>query len=110
VITVYFNCDDYITKLKKKHLGAVYTNGCKWRSYFFPLFSVLHKYKEMDFTQVFHVNLTHFVLAKHKFYYQLVAKYLYTLNKAPTCFGQDVWSENVGALCYVAIYIATSWW
>jgi len=64
----------------------------------------------MDFTQVFHVKLTLFLLATHKFHYQLVAKYLYILYKAPTCFGQDVWPENVGALCniyniYIFVYI-----
>jgi len=102
VITVYFNCDDYISKYKN-HLGAVYINGCKWHSYFLPLFSDLQNCQEMDVTQVFRVKLTRFLLVTHKIHYQLVAKYLYVLNKAPTCFGQDVWPENVGALSNIYI-------
>jgi len=64
VITAYFNYDDYISKYKNL-LVAVYINGCKWHSYFSPLFSGPQKYQEMDFTQVFRVKLTEFVLAKH---------------------------------------------
>jgi len=46
-------------------------------SYFFLLFSVLQNYQEMDFTQVLLVKLTLFLLATHKFHFQLVAKYIY---------------------------------
>ena len=106
MITVYFNCDDYIT-IYKKHLGTVYINGWKWPLLFFPTVfgpaelsgNGLYASSPCKINTVF-IGYTQISLP--------TGCKIYILFKAPTCFGQHVWPENVGALCNIYIYVGNS--